>query len=670
VTWSGDGRRRVGASIAGAVAVAGLTAAHTRAASRPELTGLVVVLDHLFDLALTGALLALCGAVGLKILGRLGIPRDSSVEDLAYSTALGAGILGTILLLLGALGGFDTRLVGLALAGCCALVWRELVDFPRVTREAGREVVDKAGGPALLVAGAVGICLVALGSMPPTDYDSLMYHLQIPATFLDRGSVHVPDGNLHVSFLGPLHMLYVPLLAWGAESAPALLNVAFALLLAAALLTAGTRLFSPAAGRLAFVLLWGSPMLLLVGITARVDSVLACFLFLGHYALLRAWNASADTWRWLVLSGALLGLAVGVKHLGLVYALALGPLVLITALRGTGITRPALLTGVWGGVALLAALPWLVKNWILLGAPFYPQLAANILPPWLASLYGSSEIPSALATLSPLRDVREPFSMAAWFFAPERLSPEAEGTAYGANRAFLALLLSFMLIRKPAFLGTLLPSLLFIASVVMYNASLNVRYLTPVLPILTLAAAAIIARLADRTSRPSLRSSLYVLVIGASLAPTLSVTADRLASTGTLAHAMGAKSKLEYLSNPRNPETADYMGMALRVNDLTGPDDRILMLFEARGFRLASYTLPDNNLVNWALLQPIVADGTCLPSSSITHVLLATRPLGYYRSRGLDPATLGWDGFPTFAARCLTPVEAAPGWVLFRVRST
>jgi hypothetical protein len=93
------------------------------------------------------------------------------------------------------------------------------------------------------------------------------------------------------------------------------------------------------------------------------------------------------------------------------------------------------------------------------------------------------------------------------------------------------------------------------------------------------------------------------------------------------------------------------------------------MLFESRGYRFEAYTLPDTKLVNWLLLAAAMPQDGCLESTNITHVLLAARSLGYYRSRGLDPTTLDWDRFPDFAARCLTPVEATGGWVLFRVRA-
>jgi hypothetical protein len=662
-------RARAGA-VAAALGAAALSAAHLHAVTRPELTGPVLVLDNLFEIALTCAVLALCAAVGQRLTRRLAIPYDSPLDELVFSAALGAGLVGTLLLLLATLGGLRSLPMALLLAACCAAVARELVALPGVVRAASRELVEKAGTPALVVFLAAAAWMVVVGSAPPTDYDSLMYHLQIPANLLERGSMHVPDGNLHVSFIGPFHLLYVLLLAWGASAAPALLNVAFTLGLGAVLLTAGTRLVSPAAGRLALVLLWGSPMLVLVGITPKVDSVLACYLFLGHYALLRAWRAPGETMPWFVLAGAVLGFAIGVKYLALGYILALAPMALLVAHHAADTARRRVLVlAAAAGAVVLGALPWLVKNWILLGAPLYPQLAEDILPPWLATLYGSSEIPLAVdpASLHPLRDVRQPFSIRAWFLAPELMTPEGEGTAYTANPAFAALLFSVLMVRNRAFMGVLVPGLLFIGAVLVHNLSLNLRYLAPALPALTLASALLVSAAASRARSQTLRVVFLVLVTGLALSTPLTVAISRMQTTGAAAHALGGLSRAGYLLNPRNPEAADYARMTARVNELTSPEDRILLLFEARGFRFEAHTLPDNVLLNWPLALPAVAEGGCLEPSGATHVLVATRVLGYFRSRGLDPATIGWDRFPAFATRCLTPVEMGPGWALFRL---
>lgn len=661
-------RRRLLIRTGGAgIAVAATIVAHVQVLRQPASSGPILILDHVFNIGLSCALLATCAAIGRRATRSLNIGYGSALEHFLFSTGIGIGVVGTLILLLGTVGAFHPLALG-ALIGVAVLpAWRELRDMPALIQEATREVGTTAGATAIAVFAILAVAMIVFAVAPPTDWDSLMYHLQIPRQFLAQNAIHVPPDNLHVSFIGMFHMLYVPMLAFGAPAACALLNALLGLLLALTMMSAAARLFSRSAGRLGLILLWGSPMMILGGVTSRVDVVLAYYVFLGHYALLRAWKNPDQSVPWAIMAGANLGMAVGVKYLALAYIAALLPLFAAVAYQQNDNGKRVRLLIISSGWMILCAAPWLLKNWIMLGAPLYPQFATALLPPWLASLYGSAHIPAVIepSTLRPLSAVRVPFSISDWFFAPGNMTPEAEGTGYTANRVFVALAFSALLLRNRAFIAVLVPGLLFIVAVLLHNSSLNLRYLTPALPALTLAAALIIAALADRTNSMMLRRALLLVVVGFSMAPSAGVIADKLHSTRAAAHAAGAISPIEYLRNPRNSETAGYMTMVSQVNELTTQDDRILLVFEARGFRFDAETLQDNGLVNWPLMAPAVAAPKCLPASAASHVLVATGVLGYFRLRGLDPATIGWEGFRGFASRCLTPVEYGRGWVLF-----
>jgi hypothetical protein len=181
------------------------------------------------------------------------------------------------------------------------------------------------------------------------------------------------------------------------------------------------------------VIFWGSSIVPLVAITARVDVTLIFYLFLGHYALLRWLLSSESQTPWAVVAATLLGFASGIKYLGFVYVLGLTPIILAAAITTGKAARQTLRSvAVFGLVAAAAGAPWLIKNILLLGAPLYPYFAERLLQPWLATLNGAVDLPSGLApaALRPLSEVREPFSLVTWFMAPERLTPENEGTAY------------------------------------------------------------------------------------------------------------------------------------------------------------------------------------------------------------------------------------------------
>src|SRR5262249_10115931 len=142
-------------------------------------------------------------------------------------------------------------------------------------------------------AAAVGfVFLVAIA--PPADWDSLMYHLRLPAQFLERGQIFLPEDNLHVAFVGLPHMLYLPLLRVGSSSAPAVFSAALTLALGLSVFALGSRFWGDVCGLSGLLLLWSSPVLLLVGGTARIDVTGALFLLLAHYALLLAISSKSE----------------------------------------------------------------------------------------------------------------------------------------------------------------------------------------------------------------------------------------------------------------------------------------------------------------------------------------------------------------------------------------
>ena len=652
------------------VVALGLTTAHAAVAAAAETTaGVLLVLDHLFAIVAAGAVLSLCVAAGQRILRVITIEIESSVEVLAFAAMLGAGALSTALLVAGAVGGFRDWALVLLLVVVALVVRRELGAVPDLARAAGREWVAMSGMPATLGLAAVAIAMLVLAVAPPVDTDSLNYHIRIPAQFLERGRIFLPDDNLHVAWVGLAHLLYLPLLALGIPSGPAVLNVMVAILLAISLAPAATRLAgTPSAARIAPLLLWGSTMVLLVAVTPKIDVTLALFLFLGHSALLRADGGGAATRRWLVVAGLGLGFGVGIKLLALPFILAILPVVAAVAIGVPRADRArALAAFAMAGAA--ASLPWLVKNWLLVGAPFYPELAAPILPPWLEAIHGSRSLPAGLdaANLSPLRDVREPFNLVDWFLAPERLTPESEGRAYGANPLFLLLVLALPLVRQRAVALLLAPVVVYVAIAMFLGSRINLRYLVPVLPALTVATALVIGRLADRIRSPRWRSAVLATATLVAQYGPIRALERKLDLRPVVSHAAGLVSRQDYRLTARDVEVAPYARITARANAVLPRDARVLLLFEPRGYGFDAEVLSDHLMTNWVLLEPAVTAPRCLQGSGITHVLVGRGTLEYLVGRGMDARSIHWDRFDAFAARCLEKLEEHTELTLYRV---
>lgn len=656
----------------------GLTGAHLYVKAQGSgYAGPLLVVGHLFDLALVLALFAVCAGVGRFVLGRCGFVFDRPLEALLFSTAIGGGLISTSILVLGLLSGLQASTLGLLLLFYAFLSRHDLRDLPALVVKSLSDLRTNSSALSLSIFGAVALFMVSQALAPPLDWDSLMYHLRVPAQFLQKGQIHVPADNLHTAFVQLAHMLYVPLLAFGSASGPALVSAFFALGLGLAVFGLCLRFLSGPAASRSLSLLWGSTLIMLVAITPRVDVTLAAYLFLAHYALLRALSDSSDH-RFFFLAAVLLGFAFGVKYNAVAYGLALSPLIFWVAYlrcRTLAATvRPLLFFTL---VAIGTALPWLFKNWLLLQAPLYPFFAEARVEPWLVPLYGGQAIGTSVnpEIFAPLGQVRAPFNLADFALAPGRLTVEGESANYFMNPLFLLLPLWVLFLRARTVNWLIVPAFLYVITVVLPYPVTNLRYFTPVIAPLTIVAVYVVGEIfaqLSHTRAAQAATGLFALLTIIVLLPTLGAMYTWVTRTATLGYVAGIYSREEYLARTRlfSSEPA-YADITSYINRHPAQNSRVLMVLEARGYYFDVPVIQDNRLTNWPLFGQKASIQGCgsLHSAGISHVLVNAGALGYYISRGLSPRLhrLLWGSFPRFARRCLTAIYQNSDFVLYRV---
>ena len=189
-------------------------------------------LGHLITLVGVAALLSVCAGIGAACLRPCALSPLRPLLRLPVAVLLGAGCLALTLLAAGAAGWLHTPVLAALLLLAALGVRHDIAALPRLLRDAGRELMSIV--PPLLLGLFAGVALlqVVLALGPPADYDSLMYHVDLPVEFLRAGGIHLPPDNLHVAQVGLAHMLYLPLIELAGYSAPAVLELAFAILVA------------------------------------------------------------------------------------------------------------------------------------------------------------------------------------------------------------------------------------------------------------------------------------------------------------------------------------------------------------------------------------------------------------------------------------------------------
>ena len=285
----------------------------------------------------------------------------------------------------------------------------------------------------LAVGVLIGLALVVLALYPYQGYDFRAYQMPMAAGYAETGGWQW-FGDLRFPTFPPLMNLWFAIaILLGGNSSPVLaqLLALLPLFLLVSLCTAWAREKGAPFPTLAAALLLGSPLLIWAGTFGFIDLTMALFTTLALYCLNRFQSSqshlldSANTaldrdsfaakhlspsspgprYRWLVLSGVMVGSAMNVKYLGAFFA----PFILAwitgswlisrsignskaSATAASSITSLLKSLATFSLPAIAIASPWYLKTWFATGNPVFPFAKTVFGPnPWGWSLAISVE---------------------------------------------------------------------------------------------------------------------------------------------------------------------------------------------------------------------------------------------------------------------------------------
>jgi hypothetical protein len=295
---------------------------------------------------------------------------------------------------------------------------------------------------------------------PEVSPDGSGYHLGNVVRFAHaRGFVW--DYHSMYSYLSQgLEMLFLVAYTFGGMPSAAIVHLTFLCVLALLVACYGRRFGFVRAGMFAGLLVFATPVVGLVGVSAYNDVALATCIYAVFY-LLQVWNEDQSN-NLLIVLGLLVGFCYAIKYTGWITF----PFVVI-ALRGQGLGR------VIPSAALTAA-PWMLRNWLWVKNPFAPFLNS-----WFPNPFYSAEMEVAY-----LHDLRHIEGFRHWWEIPLDL------TIYGAKLpgflgpVFLLTPFAFLALRYPHGRRVLTAAAVFSVPVFLNPAA---RFLIPALPFLALA---------------------------------------------------------------------------------------------------------------------------------------------------------------------------------------
>jgi hypothetical protein len=359
----------------------------------------LTVLDDVFALGVV-LLISLVGlGIGQRVLRYFNLQGLTRLERAALALGLGWGILSLSVLVLGLAQVLFAWLLMAGLVMALLVFWRDVWGlltslasrawFPLVQALAPRTLFEAA---LVIVVGAEVLLLGTQAlTLPiyPRGWDVYIYHWAIPQLFLLHHAVYSPPGWANADFPLNTEMLSALALAFDVPLAAALLQMVFGLLVV--LLISG--FLYRHAGRLeawlAAALCLGSPLFTGLLTSGYVEMAVAYY-GAASLTLVLVWverNKQGDTPLrngLLTLAGLFAGFGVGAKYqmgqtvVGILLVLVgVGVVQAVLARRKSAIGRRVLLRFLSGLVAyslalVLVLLPWLLRDWLLIGNPIYP----------------------------------------------------------------------------------------------------------------------------------------------------------------------------------------------------------------------------------------------------------------------------------------------------------
>lgn len=330
-----------------------------------------VLMQAFWQIAVVFGILSLAGGLGYRLFK---LPAEENLlVALTVQTALGFGVLALAIFLLGITLGFSLLfLVFFYLAGMILLYkdslswWRQWRAFLSLLAESGKF-------ERVLAAGVFFILFVTFAKSlaPPLAFDSLVYHLTLPKWYLMQGWLAYTPDLMYWGMPQNAEMLYLLAMGFGGAEAAALLGWTFGLLTLGGILGFVRTHFSPLAAWVGLVVLLTGYSLAISLSWAYVEWLLMLYGF-GVFVLLFLWVERGER-RFLLWTGVLLGFAVGTKYTAAVLPMAV-LLVLFWQIRREPMSLRFVDAALFVGSALLIFLPWLIKNWLAVGNPFYPFL--------------------------------------------------------------------------------------------------------------------------------------------------------------------------------------------------------------------------------------------------------------------------------------------------------
>jgi 4-amino-4-deoxy-L-arabinose transferase-like glycosyltransferase len=321
--------------------------------------------------------------------------------------------------------------------------------------------------------------ILVLPLYPPTAFDSTMYHLAYSKIYVQAHAIVFTPYLRFPVFPQTNEMLFTfAMLLCNGVSAQ-LIQFLMMGVLVAGLFAFGKRHFSPRTGVWAGAIFLSNPMVLWLGTSAYIDMGLALFVTMAIYSIIN-WIDTKEK-GWSILGALFLGFSVGSKYSALFFLILFSLVALAIGFR----TKKFLLPLSFIGIAVGIAFPWYFRNWYYTGNPVFPFLGKI----FGHGLFSDQDMQGMLNDLLHAHGMGK--SLQSLLLLPWNLTiKQTEFLMEAPYSKIYLFALPFLLLslRRPRIRNFFLIVLLY--TLFWFSSAQILRYLMPIIPLLSLITAA------------------------------------------------------------------------------------------------------------------------------------------------------------------------------------
>lgn len=555
------------------------------------------------------------------------------LEQILLALALGFGVVSTGIFFLGIIGQLSALTVYIWLTVCgfaASFQWQEM--FATLRRKGYFHIWrSHANQNWLDILFPLILCLSLILLIPSVltpvrDYDALMYHLQVPRLFLERGSYFFDPEFYRLSYPSLTEMLFLVGIAFDVDIFSQWISLTYAIIFFLSVYAYGKRFFTPEVGLLAVCILAGNPAFPTYAASPSNDFSWAGYDFWCIFAL-SIWASMNNRERrnkFLILAGIMAGLAAGTKYLSLPFIAIAGVLVLGTSINIKEDTKQAPLKAltIFGLATAIVASPWYIKNLAWTGNPFYPLVFGG--PGW-GALQKSllNDYMGSFGTGPGIQDL---------LLIPVNLYLAQPRFATMSLEIFHPLLwLGFGIVFTKGWRNHILLVIYSAAGFIVWSLSMDViRFLLPLSGCLAILSSHVIS-----TFPRSIKRAVSIIFIAGFMLITIGYQISEISSTGTFRYLAGEMTSSKFLEK----NVYDYKATEFILENVDKAD-RVLFLWSGQGYYCDFRCIPDDEQTIAIILSMDSPSPQTLAhelrSGGVSHLLLG-KPDAYWFISLHDP---------------------------------